>query len=1062
MIPKDVIDKLNDLDIVSVIRGEGIPLKRHGANYECCCPFPSHEEKTPSFKVSIARNIYKCFGCGKGGGGAIGFIMDINPHMTFIDAVEYLARKEGIQYEQRELTAKEREQQFKHSLLIEIHKVANDFFFAQLGKSPGAKTYLKTRDVNENTQKIFSIGYATAGNNFYEHAKAKGYEDKLLLESNLVKRSENDGKIYDTFRERIMTPIFGRSGNVIAFSGRYIGKKENIPKYLNSSDTELYKKGDNLFGLFQAQRIARTNGSIVLVEGNFDVLRMAQIGVEEVVAPLGTALTDTQINLIKKCAKRVTIIGDTDAAGVNAMCKNGEALIKAGLDVNIMSLCDDGDSSIKKPSSKDPDDFFRGKKLQHYKTALADLTMEFIPWICKRKMGAISTASETAQIAVIVEIATLLCFCRDESLVDVYLNKFAKDYGNSKVWRAKFTEAKNALQREKNLKDNIGMAEMTQRYGFYEKRNCYFKAGGDVNVDKQWSNFILKPILHIKDERNAKRIYEIMNEKGEKAVIKFTQTELVSFTEFRVRIESKGNYVWRAGQGELTQLKNYLYDGTPSAEEIKQLGWQKRHEFFAWGNGGFDDGTFAQADEYGIFDMKDERFYLPGCAMDTRDNIHGYQFERKFLYAKTNNILLHDYLKKLVNVYGDHAKVGFSFLLATLFRDIIVQSQNFPLLNLFGQKGTGKTEFAHSLMSFFIPKNTPVNLISSTKAAISESIAEVSNALVHLEEYKDELELDKRELLKGVWDGSGRSKMDTESDKKRMQMSVDSGVILCGQEMTSADPALFTRVIFLTFSKDTFSKEEKARYDELRLIEKRGLTYLTGELLKLRSRVQGNFRASWDIALSDLAKKTNPTTISDRVLKNWVVILAVMKAVDGHIDLPFTYDELLNICSTMVITQQKSVRETDELANFWQTVDTLVGGNKLFNTADYHIKFGTGLESRITESKTPIILVEGKKYLYINFERLASLYAQENRATNGKTIPKNSLRYYLQKAPEFMGTANGCRFKLIESTQGYIPTTETNTKSRVLKAMIFDYDKLVEKYNINIEIEDFKEDEPKF
>lgn len=268
------------------------------------------------------------------------------------------------------------------------------------------------------------------------------------------------------------------------------------------------------------------------------------------------------------------------------------------------------------------------------------------------------------------------------------------------------------------------------------------------------------------------------------------QEDLVSLQKFKIKVEGLGNYIWYATEKELTRLKSYLYEQTEAAIEITQLGWQ-RQGFFAFGNGAYDT-EWHPTDEYGIVRLNIGNFYLPGNSTIYRDDIKLFQFERRFVHTTYNNVSLREYSDKLVQVFGDNAKVGICFLLASLFRDIIAgQTKSFPILNLFGPKGSGKSELGHSLMSFFIIKNTPPNIQNATIAALSDAVAQCANALVHIDEYKNSIDLDKREYLKGLWDGTGRSRMNMDRDKKREITSVDCGVILSGQEMPTIDIALF-------------------------------------------------------------------------------------------------------------------------------------------------------------------------------------------------------------------------------------------------------------------------------
>lgn len=1036
MIPEYVKERILEHDIVSIIQGEGVQLKLKGANYECCCPF--HQEKTPSFKVSAVRNIYHCFGACDETGNAIDFIMHLK-NMKFYEAMEYLADKLGIQYEKHELTAEEREKQFRRSALMEANKVAVEYFRQCYNQSPGAQKYARER-WKKGSIDLFMIGYAPEKGGLLKYCTDKGYKTDILIEAGLVKRSERDHSLYDTFRNRIIFPIYSRTGNVIGFSGRYIGAKD-YPKYLNTAETPIFSKKDELFGLFHAIRQIGTTSTAVLVEGNPDVVRLHEIGVNNAVAPLGTALTTEQITIVKKYAKTVILIGDTDDAGVKAVKKHGVDLLKEGLNVRVMIL----------PEGKDPDEYFRTHH-DDYDNCLARCTYDYIPWICKEQMQEHKSQTEIA--SAITEICKLLALCQDQTAVDMYIETFTKEYKNGRIWTQEYYKAKNAIERQRVKKSNDSFEYMLAEYGFYVKDNCYYGVG-TRSSDKRWSNFTLTPIIHIRDERNARRIFLMRNIKEQEAVIKFAQSELVSFSDFKTRVETKGNYVWEAGPNEVTLLKKYLYDDTPSADEIKQLGWQKRYQFYAWGNGGLDDGHFEKADDFGIVNMRGQKFYLPGCSLDTRDDTQGYQHQRKFIYAITNDISLHDYAEKLIQVFGNNAKVALCFLFASLFKDIVTSvTTSFPILNLFGPKGTGKSELGHSLTSFFIPNNIAPNINNTTKAALAEAVAEVSNAVVHLDEYKNSLDLEKREFLKGIWDGAGRSRMNMDNDKKRETTAVDCGVVMSGQEMPTADIALFNRLVFLTFSKSEFSDQEKRNYETLKLIEKRGLTHLTGEVLKLRQRFQGNFRTAWDSAIYDLSNNVRKYAIEDRTLKNWATIIAAYKSIEPYIDVPFTYAEILSIASELCVEQNNKTKQNNELSGFWEIVDILVASSKIWIKVDYHIKMGsgTGRPMQIRESGIPLELDPKKQYLYINFKRISQLYAKEGKDTNGKIIPRETLKYYLEHSPEFLGTAKSMRFKMIETPQGYTPADGESARSKVTTAMIFDYDMIKENYNIDIDI----------
>lgn len=1049
IIPNEVIEQIHERDLVSILQGEGLELKREGANWKCCCPF--HNEKTPSFVVSPARNLAHCFGENRSW-DAIQFVMDRHS-MTFYEAVEYLAGKLHIQYEKREPTPEEREIEHKKEQLIAANRAALTYYIQQLHRAPVAKDYCEARGWNEETIELFGVGYAPASGGLYQHMTGLGWKKEVLLEAGLVNLGD-DGHYYDVFRERMIFPLYSKTGQLVAFTGRYIGKKEDVAKklkYLNTKETLIYRKGEVLFGWYQAARQVAANETVVLCEGNPDVMRLHQIKVGYAVAPCGTALTAENIEFLKsRSIKTVLMLGDMDSSGVKATKKHGIDLIKARLNVRVMTWT--YNEHITPPDPKDPDEYFQ-RHPTGWAEALANNTHDFIPWYLAGLMEGKSTQSEVTEV--ITEIAGLLAYC-DATAVEMYLDRFAKQYKDraaAKVWRSEYYKAKNALDRSEVEKDKTSQ-EMLKSYGFYIKNRCYYGAGTSTS-DRPWSNFIMEPVLHIRDERNARRIYRVINEAGVEEIVKFQQSELVSFTDFKRILESAGNYIWKATAAELTQLKPYLYENTPSADEIRQLGWQKRWGFYAWGNGGMDtSGRFMKADKFGVFTMNEHRFYLPGCAADTAANTQGYQIDRKFTYLETNDITLEEYATLLIKVFGNNAKVALAFLVATIFKDVITHiTTSFPILNLFGPKGTGKSQLGHSLTAFFYTEYTAPNLAGSTKAALAEAVAEVSNAIVHLDEYKKDLPPDKQEILKGIWDGTGRTRINLDNDKRRETTAVDCGVIISGQEMPTADIALFSRMVFLTFSKTTFSDEEKRNFETLTRIEKRGLSHLTAKILSKRNLFTTQFRQAWDDTVTDLSNLVRTSAVEDRTLKNWATILAAVRVVDGQLELPFRYDEMLNMCAKMCVDQNNKTRQSNEMAGFWETVENLVGSSKAWIEVDYRISRG-GRKISTRESKKSgqeVQLNPNRRYLFVNFNRLSALYLKEGRDAQ-KVIPKDSLKYYLEHSPEYVGTIMSMKFKLIDNQLGYTPSDADQVKTRTTTAMVFDYDAVTDNYGISLEV----------
>jgi DNA primase len=343
VIPKSFIqDLLNRLDIVDVIE-RYVPLKKAGANYSACCPF--HNEKSPSFTVSQAKQFYHCFGCGVHG-TAISFVME-HLGLGYVDAIEELARSVGLEVPHERPATGEAHLKVAPDL-YEVMQTATRYYREQLKLSPRAIDYLKQRGLNGEIAAKFGIGYAPdAWQNLA--AAFSNYTDETLNETGLVVSSD-EGKRYDRFRDRIMFPIINVRGQVIGFGGRVLDKGE--PKYLNSPETPLFEKGHELYGLFQAQKTIRAEQKVLVVEGYMDVAALAQLGVEYAVATLGTATTPYHIQKLLRLTEHIVFSFDGDKAGQKAAWRaleNALPYLQDGKKISFLFL----------PAEHDPDSFIR-------------------------------------------------------------------------------------------------------------------------------------------------------------------------------------------------------------------------------------------------------------------------------------------------------------------------------------------------------------------------------------------------------------------------------------------------------------------------------------------------------------------------------------------------------------------------------------------------------------------------------------------------------------------------------------------------------------------------------
>ena len=352
-IPEKFITELTDRsDIVDVVSGYVRLTKRSGANLFGLCPF--HSEKTPSFSVNRDKQIYHCFGCGKGG-GVISFIMEIE-NLSYPEAIAFLARRAGMQMPEETDSAESR----KRARMFALNRDAARFFYAQLSEPAGeaARAYIRQRGISGAMVKNFGLGAAPDSWEALRRAmREKGYTDQELFDAGLVKRGKSGG-FYDAFRNRLMFPVIDVQGRVIGFSGRILGGEG--AKYINSPDTLVYDKGRNLFALNLAKK--SKSGYIILSEGNIDVVSLHQAGFDSAVASLGTALTNEQARLISRYTNEVIIAYDSDGAGLKASQKAIGIFEKLDVKVRILRMS----------GAKDPDEFIKLKGAEAFRRLIED------------------------------------------------------------------------------------------------------------------------------------------------------------------------------------------------------------------------------------------------------------------------------------------------------------------------------------------------------------------------------------------------------------------------------------------------------------------------------------------------------------------------------------------------------------------------------------------------------------------------------------------------------------------------------------------------------------------
>lgn len=436
--PDEFIEEVRtNNDIVDVI-AEYVRLEKKGMNYFGLCPF--HKEKTPSFSVAPGKQIYYCFGCGKGG-NVIHFIMEIEK-LDFLESVKLLAERVKIPMPEDEGGEAAEKSRIKHEV-AEINKEAARYFFRCLASRAGerARDYLKSRSITEQTARKFGLGYSSEEwDGLYKHLKGQGISEAGIIKSGLVLNKKNGG-FYDRFRGRLMFPIFDLRGTVIGFGGRVLDN--TLPKYVNSPETALYSKGKNLYALNFAKNSEEKR--LVVVEGYMDAISLHQADITNAVASLGTALTENQGRLLRKYTEEIVIAYDADTAGQAATIRGLDLLNNMGCQVRVLSV----------PDGKDPDDYVRKNGGEAFKKLIAG-SVSLIEYKAAMLRKQIDTSDTNGKIHFLNKAAEMLARIENNVEREMYVKNIAREYGitedaiNAEIMKKSRPATGSRLKKTKN------------------------------------------------------------------------------------------------------------------------------------------------------------------------------------------------------------------------------------------------------------------------------------------------------------------------------------------------------------------------------------------------------------------------------------------------------------------------------------------------------------------------------------------------------------------------------------------------------------------------------------
>ncbi|MCX6304267.1 MAG: DNA primase [Bacteroidetes bacterium] len=419
MIPHDTIDTIIQTARIEEVIGDYVTLRRRGVNQIGLCPF--HNEKTPSFTVSPAKGIYKCFGCGKAG-NSVNFIME-HEHFSYPEALKYLARKYNIEIEEEEQTPEQLQELNAKESLYNLNLFAQQYFSRMLMESEEGKaiglSYFKERGMRDDMVNKFQLGFSPVKwDAFSEHAIQQGYKKEFLVKTGLS--IEKDTRLFDRFHGRVMFPIHSASGRVIGFGGRILGNDKSHAKYVNSPECEIYNKSKTLYGIYFAKNAIISKDSCLLVEGYTDVISMHQAGIENVVASSGTSLTHDQVRMIQRYTSNISILYDGDPAGIKASFRGIDMIVEQGMNVKILLF----------PDGEDPDSYARKHHPTEVESFIAANSVNFILFKTRLLLGETQN-DPIKKAALIKEIVNTIALIPDGISRSVYVKECSSLMGIS-------------------------------------------------------------------------------------------------------------------------------------------------------------------------------------------------------------------------------------------------------------------------------------------------------------------------------------------------------------------------------------------------------------------------------------------------------------------------------------------------------------------------------------------------------------------------------------------------------------------------------------------------------
>lgn len=544
---------------------------------------------------------------------------------------------------------------------------------------------------------------------------------------------------------------------------------------------------------------------------------------------------------------------------------------------------------------------------------------------------------------------------------------------------AKGSHENEEREKEKFLPDGADIEDW-RKFGLWEQDGQYWSLTEKM-IERPITNFVMKILFHLRISKDeAYKIIHIKNDHGYEYTIHMNTDDFVSTGVFKKCLLRYGRFLFFGNETDLLKLHDKLLREDRDAKPIKALGYDKKSGLWFFANGLCDctrDGEFIPIDEFGIIEYKQAHYFIPALSKIFADEEEDFENDKKFIY-QNGGISFDKWATLFCQVYGQRGWMAIVFWWASIHRDVIKSVRSrFPMLNLYGQKSTGKGALAESLMKLFgLGQNQLMLGGPSTTKGMMRKLANLSNSIVWFDEYKNNLDKKIIESLKNIYDGIGYEKAATDNSTRTKSTPVNSSVLLSGQEMPTIEPALFTRVILLQFEPLNMTEESRDRYGRLKSLESAGISALTIEAISFREQVAEAIANYYDQEFKLLNGRFGEMNIVERLRENYALMMAAARILAESMKLPFTIDQFRTYCFELIQHQHFILAGNDDVSKFWEIVENLFNKGILMEGQDYELE-------------------DGK--LFIRIQNVYGEYAKELRQRNDPNIlAKPTLENYLE------------------------------------------------------------------